>query len=119
MIPIGLLFLVISGIWMWIALRKRSATLLIALNSLLWLGSICSGYFTYLCWADRGYSENWAAIGFLFAALPYIAVGIVLLAVEITFVHKLNIAPKKALMAISISLVIFLATQAIFGILSI
>jgi len=118
-IPIGILFFAVCGMWLWIGIRNRNTKLLFALNSLLWLGAFGSGYFTYLCWADRGYSENWAGIGFLFGSMPYIIAVSAILVIEIICLMKLQITPRKPLIASSAVLLLFLAIQVVIGLMSI
>jgi hypothetical protein len=118
LIPILLLFIVCSVIALVIGLRSRNATVLFALNIFWASGSLLSGYLTLLVWQDRRYSENWAMIGFIFFALPYILLTASMISAELFFIRRQQDIPAKRLRLSGIVLLIFLMSQLIVGLLS-
>lgn len=117
-IPIAIAFIIGSAACLWFGLREKKTAWLWGLNAIWWLGALGSGYFTYLCWADRGYSENWAGISFLFGSMPYIIAVSAILVIEMICLTKLQISPRKPLMASSAVLLLFLVIQGVIGLLS-
>jgi len=117
-IPIGLFFLVFTGVWLWLGIRNRNGKRLLLLNIVLWLLAFGPAYFTYLTWMDRGYSENWAGIGFLFGAMPFIVIVGGMLIIEIVCAIKLDLPLRKSLVISALSLLVFLAAQGVVGFLS-
>ena len=116
--PIFTLFILSSIVWLVIGLKGGKAIALLTLNLYWWLGSFVSAYFTLLAWQDRGYSENWAMIGFIFFSLPYILTTIVLIIVELFFIRKWQSDKTKAIKFTSVILLFFLIFQIIIGFLS-
>jgi len=116
--PIFVLFYLFSAAGLAAGLWRRSIPALFVLNVLWWLGAFVSAYFTYLAWVDRGYSENWAMLGFIYLALPYAAPVIVLLLVELFFLRRWSGRQARALQSSTIALLTFLVLQMIAGLMS-
>jgi len=117
-IPMAAVFIIGSATWLWFGLQEKSVVALLCLNGLFWLGSFGSGYFTLLAWNDRAYSENWALLGFALVAIPYAIVVATMLVIEIGFIIKRDIRPRKALLLSSGLLLVFLSMQMILGFIS-
>ena len=115
LIPIFILFIICSVVWLIWGVQTHNVTLLAALNLLWWLGSFVSAYFVWLAWLDREYSENWAMLGFIFMALPYIVIigGMILL--MLVLVRRWQ---RGYLHWMSWGLLFFLIFQLIVGFLS-
>ena len=118
LIPITVLFLVISIAGLTIGLLNRSAGVLLALNFFWWLVSFPSAYFVYLAWLDRGYSENWGALGFFYFTLPFAVLTILLLLALLYFMGKWEDGPANAPRISSLALLVFLVLQLIIGFIS-
>lgn len=115
LIPIFILFIVCSVVWLIWGVQTHSVKLLVALNLLWWMGSFVSAYFVGLAWIDREYSENWAMLGFIFMSLPYIVVTGSLLVIMLFFVRKWQ---SNYLYGLSLGLLLFLTVQLMAGFLS-
>jgi len=115
MIVFGILYAVISAIWLAYGLRGKNAKALAALNVLWWLGSFGSAYFTYLAWQDRAFSENWAIMGFVFMALPFAVLTIIEGILLLIFISKWTEKPKGFLRWSPKVLIAFLVAQLVFG----
>ncbi|MEW6406385.1 MAG: hypothetical protein AB1649_31765 [Chloroflexota bacterium] len=116
--PIFVLFFLFSTVGLVIGLWRKNVPTLSILSALWWLGAFVSAYFTFLAWMDRGYSENWAMMGFLYLALPYAAPVIVLLLIELYFLRRWNSRQARALQSSAIALLTFLVLQMIAGFMS-
>lgn len=117
-IPILILFIGSSVLALVIGLRSGNAAILLVLNIFWWIGSFISGYLTWLVWQDRKYSENWAMIGFIFFALPYILLTASMISAELFFIRGWQDSPAELLRLSGIVLLIFLMSQLIVGLLS-
>ena len=115
LIPIFILFAICSVVWLIWGVQTHSVKLLVTLNVLWWVGSFVSAYFVGLAWIDREYSENWAMLGFIFIALPYIVIIGSLLLFMLFFVRKWQ---NKYLSGMSLGLLLFLTLQLMAGFLS-
>jgi hypothetical protein len=118
MIPIIILHLLSSVAWLVIGIRGRKEIALLMLSGYWWMGSFVSAYFTWLAWQDRGYSENWAMIGFMFYSLPFLLTTGVLVAAGLISIRKWQGGRKRTLKWILLSLLIFLILQMMAGFLS-
>jgi len=96
-------------------LYYRNMIVLFALNSLWWVGSFISAYFVWLAWLDRGYSENWAMIGFMIFSLPYGLLTVMMLSVGLFFTRKWHGNNLRLFRLVSILLLTFLIFQLIIG----
>lgn len=114
-VPIFILFTLGSFSGLVIGLYYRNVIVLFALNSLWWVGSFISAYFVWLAWLDRGYSENWAMIGFIIFSLPYGLLTLIMLFVELFFTWKWYGSKLKLFRLVSILLLTFLMVQLIAG----
>ncbi len=114
-IPIFAVFILGSVGGLTAGLYYRNVIVLLALNSLWWIGSFISAYFVWLAWLDRGYSENWAMIGFLIFSLPYGLLTLIMLFVQLFFTRKGYGSKLKPLRLVSILLLMFLIFQLIIG----
>lgn len=118
-IIMAIIFLIASGFWLSMGLKRRSIKLLQGLNFLWWIGAIGSALMTYLTWQARNYSENWAALGFIYAVLPYAVIVSGMLLIEIIMMIKLDIVKRQALILSNVLLIVFLLAISIFGLSSI
>ncbi|MBU1099357.1 MAG: hypothetical protein KKA84_03050 [Bacteroidetes bacterium] len=109
---IFLLLLLIVG------LRKRKEILLLILNVLWWLGSFFSAYFILLAWQDRMYSENWAMMGVLFIAFPYILIITPIVIIELYLIRKWDRSSSKIFRLSAWLLLAFLLLQVLIGLTS-
>lgn len=116
-LPILVLFFLFSAAGLAAGLWRRSIPALFVLNALWWLGAFVSAYFTFLAWVDRSHSENWAMIGFIYLALPYVAPTVVLILIELYFLRRWR-RPARLLQASIIALFTFLVLQIIAGFVS-
>lgn len=118
LIPVVILFILFSTVFLFRGIRGRKETLLLKLN-LFWLvGSFGSAYFTWLAWQDRGYSENWAMIGFIFFAFPYIFITGIMVIAELFFTRKWQSEKVQTIRLIMVILLVFLMLQVVVGVLS-
>ena len=114
-IPIAILLILGSVSGLILGLQYKNAIVLLALNIWWWLGAFVSAYFTWLAWQDRGYSENWAMLGFIFFALPYLLlIGLMALA-KLFFIRSWPDNMAKLLRISSLGLLLFLLFQLIVG----
>jgi len=114
----AIVFIIGSALWLWFGLQEKSVWALSCLNALFWLGSLGAGYFTLLAWNDRAYSENWALLGFALIAIPYAIVVAAMLVIEIGFIFKRDIRPRKGLLISSSLLLVFLSLQMFLGVIA-
>jgi hypothetical protein len=114
-IPIFVLFILGSVIGLMAGLYYKNVIVLLILNSLWWVGSLISAYFVGLAWLDRGYSENWAMIGFMIFSLPYALLTLIMLLVELFFTRQWHRPKLKPLRWLSSLLLTFLIFQLIVG----
>jgi len=117
-IPLFTLFLLSSLVWLIIGIQGKKYTSLLILNVCWWLGSFVSAYFVWLAWQDRGYSENWAMIGFIFFSLPYLVITGFMTGAELFFIRKWQNPETKIIKRTSFILLIFLLFQMAAGFLS-
>jgi len=117
-IPIFTLFILSSIVWLFISINGRKEIGLFILNLYWWLGSIVPAYFAWLTWQDRGYSENWAMIGFMMFSLPYLVITGVMIVAELIFIRKWQGGKTKTIKMTALSLLIFLVFQMVVGLLS-
>ena len=117
-IPAVTLFLLFSIIWLVIGIKGRKETALLILNLFWWSGAFVSAYFTWLVWQERGYSENWAMVGFIFWSLPYIFTTGIMVAAELFAIRKWQSNKTTMIKVTSASLLIFLMFQLLVGFLS-
>jgi len=99
-------------------LRKSKATLFV-LSLFWWIGLFVSAYDVYLTWLDRGYSENWAAIGFVYIALPYAALTVVWVSIALCITRRWAGRQVTLLRINWLLLLVFLALQLMVGFLSV
>jgi hypothetical protein len=118
LIPLFTLFLAVSIAWLAIGLKGRNQRALLALNVFWWIGAFVSAYFVWLTWQERAYSENWAAIGFLFCSVPYILMTGVMASVELFCIRKWHDTKTRPIKWVAAGLIVFLLSQMITGILS-
>lgn len=118
LIPVLILFILFSTVFLVRGIRGRKETLLLKLNLFWLLGSFASAYFTWLAWQDRGYSENWAMIGFMFFAFPYILITGIMVIAELFFTRKWQSDKLKTIRLIMVILLVFLMFQVVVGLLS-
>lgn len=118
LIPVFILFVAASAAWLAAAIPGRRETWLLALNVLWWLGSFVSACLTWLAWQDRGYSENWAMIGFMFVSLPYIAAAGIMAGLELFFIRKWQGGKARTIRLMAAGLLVFLALQLAAGLMS-
>lgn len=118
LIPIFTLFIFLSVIWLVIGIRGRKEIAILILNLFWWLGSFVSAYFTWLVWQDRRFSENWAMIGFMLYAIPYIVSSGTLVSIELYLIRKWSGEKTNTIKLSSVSLLIFLVFQLLTGFLS-
>jgi len=118
LIPLLTLFLVASIVWLAIGVNGRKETALLALNVFWWLGAFVSAYFVWFTWQERAYSENWAAIGFLFCSVPYILITGAMVSVELFCIRKWDGGKTRPIKWTAAGLLVFLLSQMITGILS-
>ena len=114
-IPILVVFVLGSVGGLVAGLYYRNVIVLLVLNGLWWVGSFISAYFVWLAWLDRGYSENWAMIGFMIGSLPYSLLTMTMLFIELLFMRQWPGYKFKLLRLISILLLMFLIFQLIIG----
>jgi hypothetical protein len=114
-VPVFAVFILGSVGGLMAGLYYRNVIVLFALNSLWWVGSFISAYFVWLAWLDRGYSENWAMIGFMIFSLPYGLLTLMMLFAELFFIRKWHGNNLKPLRLVSILLLTFLMVQLIAG----
>jgi len=117
LIPIAVLFFLFSAVGLGIGLRRRNAAILMAMNAVWWAASCVSGYFVWLAWLDRGYSENWAMIGVIFFSAPAAGLTLILASIELALIRKWKEKPFKAIKVLSLGLLMFLLLQIIVGLL--
>ncbi len=117
-IPIFILFMLSSALWLFIGIQGRKEIALLMLNLYWWLGSFVSAYFTWLAWQDREYSENWAMIGFMLCSFPYFIITGVMAVTELFFIRKWQSNNTKIIKLTLVSLLIFLVFQMLAGFLS-
>lgn len=117
-IKVSILFLLFSTVGLVIGLLRRSVPTLFALSLFWWLGAFVSACFVYLAWMDRHYSENWALIGFIYLALPYAALTVVLILIVLYFTRRWGDKQVKPLRSSLFALLTFLALQMIVGYVS-
>ncbi|HUT76780.1 MAG TPA: hypothetical protein VM285_03785 [Polyangia bacterium] len=115
LIPVFAMVALVSIVWLNIAIRGRREVALQLLNLIWWAGSFGAAYFTWLAWCDRGYSENWAMIGFMFFALPYLVMAGVLAGAELFAIRKWREGRTKAIRLTAVSLLGFLLFQMLAG----
>jgi hypothetical protein len=118
LIPISILFLFISVVWLAVGIQGRRETALLGLNLFWWLGAFVSAWFVWQAWQERAFSENWAAIGFLFFSVPYILVAGVLVVIELFCVRKWRGGKTRSITWTAAGLIVFLLFQMVAGILS-
>ncbi len=114
-VPILAVFILGSVGGLVAGLYYRNVVILFVLNGLWWVGSFISAYFVWLAWLDRGYSENWAMIGFMIFSLPYGLLTLIMLFVELFFTRRWQGNKPKLLRLVSILLLTFLVFQLILG----
>jgi hypothetical protein len=117
-IPISVLFITFSAVGLSIGVLRRNISTLLALSLFWWLCAFGSAYFVYLAWIDRGYSENWAMIGFVYLALPYAAFTVVLILIVLYFTRRWSGKQAKLLQLNLLVLLTFLVLQMIAGFMS-
>ena len=117
-IPISILYFSLSSFGILLGILRRSVTTLLVISVLWWVGALVSAYSVYLAWMDRSFSENWAMIGFLIFALPYAAITIVLIHIELYLLRKWEARLSKQLRANLLALLTFLVLQIIIGFVS-
>ena len=117
-IKVSILFLLVSTVGLVIGLQRKSVPTLFALSLFWWLGAFVSAYFAYLAWADRGYSENWAMIGVIYLTLPYAAMTMLLILMELYFTRRWIGRQAKPLRSSLFTLLIFLALQLVVAFVS-
>lgn len=117
-VPIFAVFILGSVGGLITGLYYRNVIVLFALNSVWWVTSFISAYFVWLAWLDRGYSENWAMIGFMIFSLPYGLLTLIMLFMELFFTRKWHGNKLELLRLLSILLLMFLIFQLIVGFLS-
>ena len=115
LIPVVALYIVCSIFLTVVCIVKHSKAALTALISLWWIAGGISAVFTCWAWMDRGYSENWALIGFMFVSLPIIASTLVMAVTLVVLGRVRRIGPvQKA--GVSIYLLTgFLVIQTLAG----
>lgn len=118
LIPILVLFVSVSVAWLAFGIRRGSGTALFLLNLVWWAGALGSAYGVWLAWLDRGYSEHWAAFGFLFFSLPYGVIAASMAGAELLWTRKWAGARTAAMRRSAIGLLAFLALQLAVGFLS-
>ena len=114
-LPVFAVFILGSVGGLMAGLYYRNVIILFAINSLWWVGSFISAYFVWLAWLDRGYSENWAMIGFMIFSLPYALLTLIMLFVELFFTRKWHGNNLKLFRLVSILLLTFLIFQLVIG----
>ena len=112
------IFILLSIAWLISGAKGRNETVLLTLNLFWWLSSFAAAYFTWLAWQDRGYSENWAMIGFIYISFPYILITGMMVSAELFFIRKWQSSKTKMIKLASIGLLIFLLFQMLIGFLS-
>ena len=117
-IKVFILFLLVSIVVLVIGLSRRSVPTLSALSFFWWLGAFASAYFVYLAWVDRGYSENWAMISVLYLSLPYTAMTMILILIELYFTRRWIAKQIRSLQSNLFALLMFLALQMLVGFMS-
>ena len=118
MVPIFGVFVLGSMAGLAAGLYYKNVAILFILNSMWWVGSFISAYFVWLAWLDRGYSENWAMIGFIVGTLPYSLLTGLMLCTELFFTRKWRGPNVKLLRWGGGLLGLFLIFQLIVGFLS-
>lgn len=117
-VPIFLLYVLVSAVTFTIGFRLRSWVTLFSLGIFWWLGAFASAYFVFLAWIDRSYSENWAMIGVITLTLPYAALTVVLILIALSFTRGWNDKQAKLLRLNLLGLLTFLTLQIIAGLLA-
>ena len=116
-VPIALLFLLLSGVLLISGLMKKNRKMIVFLNVVWWLLSFASAFFTGWAWLDRSYSENWAMYGFFFFSVPVIII-VSLLVILVIFIARVRKIENMRRLEISFYLLLlFLAAQAVIGFL--
>ena len=115
----SILFVLISAVGLTFGLLRRSIPALFALNLLWWLGAFVSAYFAFLAWVDRGHSENWAVIGFMYLTLPFAVPAVVLSLIELYFLRKWSGGQVRLLRSGVVALLAFLLLQIFAGFISV
>jgi hypothetical protein len=118
LIPIFLIFAIACLALLTYSILKRSLVLFVILNIACWLSSAVSGYFIWLAFKDRAYSENWALIGVLFFSFPAIII-VLVMAVSSLLAIKIKKMTDMGPLLVSIYLLLaFLLVQVATGIFS-
>jgi hypothetical protein len=118
LLPIFAVLIIVSIVGLITGLYYRNVVVLFVLNLVWWIGSFISAYFVWLAWLDRGYSENWAMIGFMSFSLPISIPTIIMLSIELFFIRKRHDNQYNILRLVSILLLSFLVLQMIMGVFS-
>ncbi len=113
LLPILLIFLIISITLLIIGVCFKHTAALLLLNLLWWAGSLVSGYFAWLAWEGQPHSGNWATIGFMFFSLPYIITTGALVITEMAYIRHWQ--GNDTLKLISGGLLVFLLMQVWMG----
>jgi hypothetical protein len=117
-IPIFITFIIVSFGGLLVGLWYKNGILLLGLNLFWWLGSFISAYFAWLAWRERGFSENWAMIGFMICTLPYTLLTSFMLGGELFFIRTWQNRLTFFNQIAAVVLWIFLMAQLILGVLS-
>lgn len=117
-VPIAVLFLLLSAIFLVVGLVNRNGIILLSLHAAWWLLSLVSAFFTGWAWLERGYSENWAMYGIFFISLPVIATISVSVIPAMIFGRIRKIEPMRRLELSGCLLLLFLAAQVVVGFLA-
>ena len=115
LVPSLTLYLLVSVGWLIGGVRSGSAGGLLGLTLFWWLGALVAGYFTLVAFLERGYSENWALIGFIFISGPIILVTGVLSLIELFAIRRWPRAKARPVRAAAVFLLIFLTVQVALG----
>ena len=115
LVPALTLYLLISVGCLIGGVRSGSAAGLLGLTLFWWLGSLVAGYFTLVAFLERGYSENWALIGFVFISGPIILVTGALGIIELVAIRRWSSKRARAVRIAAGLLLGFLAVQVALG----
>jgi hypothetical protein len=115
LVPALTLYVLISVGWLIGGVRSGSAGGLLGLTLFWWLSALVAGYFTGVAFLERGYSENWALIGFIFISGPIILVTGVLSIIELVVIRRWSGKGARAVRIAAGLLLIFLVVQVALG----
>jgi hypothetical protein len=118
LVPIFFVFAIACFALLTYGILKRSLVSFVILNIACWLSSTVSGYFIWLAFKDRSYSENWAFMGVLFFSFPAILIVFIIAVSSLLAIRMKKMTDVGSLQVSIYLLLAFILVQVATGILS-